>query len=242
MTDFEMTKSGNVENSLSIVVPAYNEEFLLRGAIEHLVLTAPLHSDVVEIIIVNDGSKDSTGTLADELAAKHEIVSVYHQSSNQGFGATVRHGFSKSRHTHVMYIPVDYHFSAEEFDMYLTLIKYADIVIGYRRKRREELGSYPWMVSAFYHLLVNLVFRLNFYDVNWIHLYRRKQLQEFVGQSEGVFLLAETLIKAKRLGLKIIGVDVDFTDREAGVATGVQTGTILTTLRELFTYLLRHPK
>ena len=89
---------------------------------------------------------------------------------------------------------------------------------------------------------MNLVFRLNFYDVNWIHLYRRKQLQEFVGQSEGVFLLAETLIKAKRLGLKIIGVDVDFTDREAGVATGVQTGTILTTLRELFTYLLRHPK
>jgi glycosyltransferase involved in cell wall biosynthesis len=239
MTDPNPAEDSATVNSLSIIVPAYNEELLLRGAIEHLVLTAPLHTDVVEIIIVNDGSKDSTGSLADELAAKHDIVSVYHQVPNQGFGATVRHGFRKAQNTYVTYIPVDYHFSAKEFDIYLTLIKYADIVIGYRRERRKELGVYPWMVSAFYHLIVNLVFRLNFYDVNWIHLYRREQLQDFVGQSEGVFLLAETLIKAKRLGLKIVGVDVDFTDREEGVATGVQTGTIFKTIRELVGFLTK---
>jgi glycosyltransferase involved in cell wall biosynthesis len=234
------TAAGNIrENSLSIVVPAFNEEKLLSSAVEHLVRTAPLHSDAVEIIIVNDGSMDSTSAIANELAAKHSIVSAYHQSPNQGFGATVRNGFRKAQFTYVTYIPVDYHFSAKEFDIYLTLIKYADIVIGYRRERRKELGFYPWMVSAFYHLLVNLVFRLNFYDVNWIHLYRREQLQEFVGQSEGVFLLAETLIKAKRLGLKIVGVDVDFTDREEGVATGVQTGTIFKTIRELLGFLLK---
>ncbi len=242
MTPPKSSLDAGVENSLSIIVPAYNEELLLRGAIEHLVHTAPPHTEKVEIIIVNDGSKDSTGALADELAAQHDIVSVYHQSPNQGFGATVRHGFRQAKCTYVTYIPVDYHFSAKEFDMYLTLIKYADIVIGYRRERRKELGIYPWMVSAFYHLLVNLVFRLNFYDVNWIHLYRREQLQKFVGQSEGVFLLAETLIKAKQLGLKIVGVDVDFTDREEGVATGVQTGTILKTFRELFGFLIKRSK
>jgi dolichol-phosphate mannosyltransferase len=241
MTAPETAKVSIAENSLSIIVPAYNEEKLLRGAIEHLVLTAPPHTNKVEIIIVNDGSKDSTGALADELAAKHEIVSVHHQSPNQGFGATVRHGFRKARYTYVTYIPVDYHFSAKEFDIYLTLIKYADIVIGYRRERRKELGVYPWMVSAFYHLMVNVVFRLNFYDVNWIHLYRREQLQKFVGQSEGVFLLAETLIKAKRCGLKIVGVDVDFTDREEGVATGVQTGTIFKTVRELLRFFFTRP-
>jgi glycosyltransferase involved in cell wall biosynthesis len=239
MTRSRTTEGNDVENSLSIVVPAYNEEKLLRGTIEHLVRTAPLHTDAAEIIIVNDGSKDSTDTLANELAAKHEIVSVYHQSPNQGFGATVRHGFQKAQYTYVTYIPVDYHFSAKEFDMYLSLIKYADIVIGYRRERRKELGFYPWMVSSFYHLMVNLVFRLNFYDVNWIHLYRREQLEDFVGQSEGVFLLAETLINAKRLGLKIVGVDVDFADREEGVATGIQTGTIIRTLRELLGFLIK---
>lgn len=234
-----MINSESASNSLSIIVPAYNEEILLRGAVEHLVLTAPLHTDAVEIIIVNDGSKDSTGTLANELAAKHAIVSVYHQTPNKGFGATVRHGFQKAQNTYVIYIPVDYHFSSKEFDIYLTLIKYADVVIGYRRDRRKELGIYPWMVSAFYHLMVNLIFRLNFYDVNWIHLYRREQLQDFFGQSEGVFLLAETLIKAKRLGLKIVGVDVDFTDREEGVATGIQTGTIFKTIRELVGFLIK---
>lgn len=239
MTNLEPLESNVAENSLSIIVPAYNEEILLGGAIEHLVLTAPQHADSVEIIIINDGSKDSTGLFADNLADKHEIVSVYHQTSNQGFGATVRHGFRKARYTYVTFVPVDYYLSHKEFDIYLTLIKYADVVIGYRRERRKELSFYPWVVSAFYHLLVNLVFRLTFYDVNWIHLYRREQLQDFVGQSDGVFLLAETLIKAKRLGLKIIGVDVDFTDREEGVATGVQTGTIFKTIRELLEFLVK---
>jgi glycosyltransferase involved in cell wall biosynthesis len=227
------------ENSISIIVPAYNEEKLLSAAVEHLVQTAPPHSDSVEIIVVNDGSKDSTGTLADELATKYDIVSAYHQSPNQGFGSTVRHGFKKAQHTYVTYCPVDYHLSDKEFDIYLTLIKYADIVIGYRRERRKELGVYPWLVSACYHKVVNFIFRLNFYDVNWIHLYRREQLGKFFGQSEGVFLLAESLINAKRLGLKIIGVDVDFADREEGVATGVQAGTILKTVRELLRFLIK---
>ena len=222
---------------LSVIVPAYNEEALLKGVVEHLVKTIPGLGLPAEIIIVDDGSLDGTPALADELAAAHDVVSVHHHQRNQGFGATFRTGLECARLRYVMYTPADYNFSAKEFDIYLTLIKYADVVIGYRRERRKDLGVYPWLISVVYHRLVNLTFGLNFYDVNWLHMYRRDQVLNILGRSEGVFLLAETLIRARRRGLKIIGVDVDFIDRTAGTATSTKPGTIFKTLFELFRFL-----
>lgn len=231
-------QNAGYREGLSVVVPALNEAALLEETVHHLVRTAPQHGIPVEIIVVDDGSRDATPEIADRLAANHAIVSAYHHDSNQGFGATVRTGFEHARYLYLVYTPVDYHFSAKEFDIYLTLIKYADIVIGYRRERRRNLRIYPWLISVTYHQLVNWLFRLNFYDVNWIHMYRRDQIFDFLGHSEGAFFLAETLIRARWRGARIIGVDVDFTERKAGVATGQRVGTIVKTLRELCRFFL----
>ena len=57
-----------------------------------------------------------------------------------------------------------------------------------------------------------------------------------MGKSEGVFLLAENIIRAKRRGLRIVGVDVNYTERESGVATGAQPKTILKTIWELLVF------
>ena len=223
---------------LSVIVPAYNEEILLRDAIEHLVRTVPGLGIPAEIVIVDDGSLDATPTIADELAAAHDVVSVHHHRQNQGFGGAVRTGFEHSRFQFVMYTPADYHFSAKEFDIYLTLIKYSDVVIGYRRERRRNVGLYPRLISVVYHWMINMLFRLDYYDVNWIHMYRRDHVLNILGHSKGVFLPAETLIRAKRRGLKIIGVDVDFVDRTAGTATSTKPGTIFRTIRDLAAFFL----
>ncbi len=227
------SKDGDTAVSLSIVVPAYNEEDLLAHTIEHLLDTGP---EDVEVIVVNDGSADSTGRIVDELADAHEKVIGIQLEKNQGFGKAMRTGFKRASKTYVMVCPVDYRFTLEDFDVYLVLIKYADIVIGYRRHRRLELPFYRKFVSSVYHLLVNLIFNLNFFDVNWIHMYKRDQIESYLGKSDGVFLLAENIIRAKRLGQRIAGVDVNFTEREAGVATGVQPKTILKTIKELFAF------
>lgn len=226
--------------SLSIVVPAYNEEVLIADTVEHLVKTAPQNIEDVEIIIVDDGSTDSTGSIADNLASQYDNVAVFHHDQNKGFGATFRTGIEASSKEFVMCNPVDYHFTLAEFDMYLTIIKYSDIVIGYRRERRKDLGFYPWLVSSSYHKIVNFLFRLSFFDVNWIHLYKRGDIDKFLGKSDGVFLLAENLIRAQKNNLKVIGVDVTFTKRKAGVSTGVKTSTITKTLFELIKFFFQY--
>ena len=221
------------------MVPAYNEEALVAHTVEHLVTTAPQWAEAVEIIVVDDGSTDATPGIIDDLAGRYPMVRAVHQVPNRGFGATVRLGFEHATQPYVMVCPSDYHFTLEDFDIYLALIKYADIVIGYRRHRRLDLPFRRRMVSAVYHLLVNALFRLNFYDVNWIHMYRRDQLPSFLGRSDGVFVLAENIIRANRLGLRIMGVDVNYTDRTAGVATGVKPRTIIATIRELLAFYAR---
>jgi hypothetical protein len=139
----------------------------------------------------------------------------------------------------VTYCPADHRFTPEEFDAFLVLIKYADIVIGYRRRRRIELPFFNWMVSSGYHALIFILYRLNFYDVNWIHLYHRDQIDSFLGKSDGVFLLAETLINANKKNLKVVGVDVQYVERKAGTPTGVQPRTIIKTFKEVFGFYFR---
>jgi hypothetical protein len=80
---------------------------------------------------------------------------------------------------------------------------------------------------------------LNFYDVNWIHLYHRDQIDSFLGKSDGVFLLAETLINAKKKNLKVVGVDVQYVERKVGTPTGVQPRTIIKTFKEVFGFYFR---
>ena len=224
---------------LSVIVPAYNEEKMIEQTIVHLLTTGETCVDNLEIIIINDGSHDKTPEIIDSLEKKYNDVQVFHQKSNRGFGATVRKGFKNASKNYVMVCPVDYQFTLEDFDIYLSLIKHADIVIGYRRHRRENLPLYRYLVSTIYHLFVNSLFRLNFFDVNWIHMYRRERLDQFMGESNGVFFLAESLIRAKRIGLRIIGVDVSYVERSAGVATGIKPTTIFSTIFELICFFVK---
>jgi len=219
--------------ALSIVVPAYNESGGINATVEHLLqITARLGLDV-EIIIVNDCSADDTGARIDALAEKHVEISSIHHRRNRGFGAAVRTGALQARKPLVLTCPADYPFTEEDFHVYLSLSRYADIVIGYRRMRRLRLPLYHRIISSTYHALINLTFSLNFFDVNWIHMYRREPMYDWLGASDGVFFLAETLIRAQRRNTKIVGVDVGFIDRETGTATGIRPRTILTTIKDV---------
>jgi len=178
---------GSSKISLSIAVPAYNEEALIAKTVEHLLETGRQWVLDLEVIVVNDGSSDRTTEIIDQLAKEHENVHAFHQTPNKGFGATVRKGLENATKDVVTFCPADQHFSNKEFEIYLMLIKHADIVPGYRRERRRNQKLYPWMLSHYYHVLVNTLFRQELYDVNRIQMYHRDHLPQFIGKSDGVF-------------------------------------------------------
>src|SRR6185369_15561571 len=87
---------------LSYFFPAHNEEANLEGLVAEALEALPALAATFEIVIVDDGSRDRTGALADALAAAHPgIVRAVHHPTNLGYGAALRSGFQAAIHDHV---------------------------------------------------------------------------------------------------------------------------------------------
>ena len=118
---------------LSYFFPAHNEEANLRGLVAEALETLPSLADAFEIIIVNDGSRDATGAIADELAAAHPgVVRAVHHPTNLGYGAALRSGFRAARHDLVAFTDGDRQFRVADIGR---------LIDAPRRGRRARTSS-----------------------------------------------------------------------------------------------------
>src|SRR5438552_3211160 len=123
-------------DGLSIIVPCYNEEGSLESVVRDVVENAARCARTWEVIIVNDGSKDRSGGIADRLVGERPELRVIHHSRNAGFGAAFQTGIAQARYGHLMLIPADGQFPAEDMARFLPRAD-ADIVVGYRVDRPD---------------------------------------------------------------------------------------------------------
>jgi glycosyltransferase involved in cell wall biosynthesis len=121
-----------MRRELSIVVPAYNEETRLESTVTDILAEADRELDDFEIIIVNDGSDDATGAIADRLARRHSTVTVVHQPVNRGVGAAYYAGLSRSRYAYLTLIPGDRAFHRSGVRALFASVGSAELVVSYR--------------------------------------------------------------------------------------------------------------
>ncbi|MGE5445709.1 MAG: glycosyltransferase family 2 protein [Ignavibacteriales bacterium] len=218
-------------SSLSIVIPAYNEEPNLRIAVEDIVSVLPKVAAAYEIIIVNDGSQDTTGLIAEELARQYSFIRVIHHFQNIGFGGGIRTGLKEARSEYVMFIPADRQFSPQDILNYLPYTNEADIVLGIRLRRKDPLlrkiNTIALRVAMF------LLFRITLRDINWVKLFRRSFICDIPLSSKGIGIDAELIVKAKRRGARFREVPVGYFARMAGQATSCRPKAIVDALIEL---------
>ena len=110
---------------MSVVVPAYNEMGNLEGAV-HDVVHALRTFDDYEVIIVNDGSQDGTGEVADRLAATHRPVSAIHHEQNRGFSASYQTGLKNARMAYFTFVPGDHEVAPESVEEIFGAVGKAD--------------------------------------------------------------------------------------------------------------------
>ena len=218
--------------SLSVFFPCYDEEENVeRTTLSALNALRRLSSNF-EIIIVNDGSRDRTGEIADRLAAERPEVRVAHQYPNRGYGGALQRGFREARKTWVFYSDGDGQFDFEELARLLPLLDRYDIVSAYRLDRKDSLvrrfNAWGWT------LLVNLLLGLRLRDVDCaFKLYPRRLFEEIEMKSMGALIDAEILARARRLGYTIGQVGVHHYPRVAGRQTGANLRVILCAFKEL---------
>jgi glycosyltransferase involved in cell wall biosynthesis len=129
--------------TLSYFFPAHNEEANLDGLVTEALEVLPTLAETFEIIIVNDGSRDSTGRMADELTAAHPgLVRAVHHPVNLGYGAALRSGFRAARHDHVAFTDGDRQFRVVDIGRLIDRMAaedQPDVVVGFRIKRADPL-------------------------------------------------------------------------------------------------------
>jgi glycosyltransferase involved in cell wall biosynthesis len=225
---------------LSIFFPMWNEEEYIRRAIsaghsvcEHLMRSGQIGD--YELIVVNDASTDATPQIADELAAADSRVKVVHHPVNRKLGGSMKSGFAAATGDLVLYTDADLPFDMFELPKAVRLLRIyeADVVSAYRFDRTGE-GYVRTVYSFFYNQLVRWVFGVRMRDVNFAFKLCRARIFEHVHlKSEGSFIDAELVIRAKRLGFQVIQFGVDYFPRTRGVSTLSSPGVILKILREM---------
>jgi glycosyltransferase involved in cell wall biosynthesis len=227
---------------LSYFFPAHNEEANVRELVAEALETLPSLAEAFEIIVVNDGSRDATGAIADELAAANpDVVRAVHHPTNLGYGAALLSGFRASRHELVAFTDGDRQFRVADIGRLTATLGEADhpdVVVGYRIKRADPIIR--TIYARLYRFANRVWFGLKVRDVDCAcKLFRRDALAGIAVESGGAFFSAELLIKLGAAGRTIAEVGVPHHPRTAGSPTGAKPSVIFRAVRDFWSLRLR---
>jgi glycosyltransferase involved in cell wall biosynthesis len=220
---------------ISAFFPAYNEEENIEKTVLKAQNFLSKYALKYEIIIVDDGSTDKTGEIADRLAKKDSHIRVIHHSPNKGYGEALKSGFYNAKYDWIVTTDSDGQFDFSELENLWAKSKEADVVIGYRLKRKDpffrKLFGFGWT------FLNNLLFGLKVRDIDCsFKLVRRKVIETIprLQSTRGGMISPELLAKAHRKGFKIAEVGVHHYPRFAGKQTGANLKVIIKSFIDLF--------
>ncbi len=221
--------------SISIVMPAHNEEVAIAGTMQAVVEAVSVWTQNFEVIVVNDGSKDATRTILEEIAAKEPRVHVINHEVNKGYGAALVSGFEAASKDLVFFMDSDGQFDICDLERFFPLIGQYDAVLGYRIDRQDtrlrKLNAWGWK------MLVQSVFRLRVRDIDCaFKLYKAEFFQQNKLETRGAMINTEMLYKFTREGYTYTEVGVQHLPRRGGRATGAKPAVIIRAFRELFFY------
>jgi glycosyltransferase involved in cell wall biosynthesis len=194
---------------------AYNEAASLKMVTDEITATLQRLEIPYELLIIDDGSTDSTGLIAEDLSRQSPQVRVIHHTPNGGLGAVYRTGFAEARGVYLTFFPADGQFPASSIEQLLTVMPNQDMVLGYIPRR-------PGMVlSRMLSLLERLLYRALFGPLptfQGVLMFRRVLLEEIQLKSRGRgwAVLMELIIRAFRSGYRITSIPTGVRPRLAG--------------------------
>jgi glycosyltransferase involved in cell wall biosynthesis len=218
--------------SLSVVVMAFNEQDCLPVVLDALVryLEGNPRLSRWEVVVVDDGSTDRTGQLADEWALRHPEVRVAHHDRNRGMGAAIRTGYGMARMDYVTQLPADGQVPPVTLDLFLPHVPAHDLVLSVYQERGD--GLVRKFLSRSYRLVSRLILGQRA-DYTGTMLLKRSLLADATITTDSFVANLEVPLKALNRGARACIVTFSPSPRLHGGTRAASARRILFVLREL---------
>ncbi|MFM9105572.1 MAG: glycosyltransferase family 2 protein [Chloroflexota bacterium] len=220
-----------IPGSLSLVLPAHDEEANIGQVVRRALEVLPHVVDVFEIIVVDDGSRDRTAEIARGLAAADSRVRLVSHPANRGYGAALATGFAASTGDYVMFMDSDRQFDIADLRLLSPFVGEYDTVAGFRMERSDPL--HRRVFAEIFNVAVRVLFGVHLRDIDCaFKVFRGDQVRGMQLESPGALINTEMQAKLRRQGATLMQVGVRHYPRVAGQASGGNPRVILRAMWE----------
>jgi glycosyltransferase involved in cell wall biosynthesis len=219
--------------SVSFFFPVYKDETTVRVVAERALSMLEGYAREYEVIIVDDGSPDRSGAVADEVAAEHPgIVRVIHHAANLGYGAALRTAISACRYEWLCMVDGDNEYDVFDLRKMLDLRDFYRLVVGFRYKKLYSTKRI--FISFVYNVVLRALFRTPFRDVSTgIRAFHRSILDEIQLTCDSPFIGAELAIKTMLRGYPVGEIGIQTFPRKLGDGSVLTMRNVWLTLKDL---------
>jgi glycosyltransferase involved in cell wall biosynthesis len=214
-------------------MPGLNEEANVERAVRRARDALVQHTRDFEIIVIDDGSTDRTGAIADRLAKEDPRVRVLHNERNLNYGISLARGIRAARCDWILHDGMDLPLAPEDLPLFAAHFGDADVIVA---RRTSRAAHSPWrkLTSWVNHALLRLLFAPRVQDLNFVQFYRRSWAQQVpILSTSPAFVTPELILRAERSGRRVREVEAEFRRREAGRAHFGKPRDIAWTLRDM---------
>jgi len=232
---------GDLKDTLSIVLPVFNEEGITKRVIQEVYDNTCLLDSEVEIIAVNDGSTDSTSEILYQMSQSLLNLKIVTHVRNEGYGAALCSGIKSARKQWILLMDSDNQVHIDSLkDVWPYRFEY-DVLLGYRQKRSDSF--YRLVLGALGNRASNFFLKRNIFDINCgFKIFRKKLLEPLLLSSKGGIINFEILyclFKNSR-SLRLYQFSVKHYPRVTGRSTGGSPKVILKIISESIKIILNN--
>jgi glycosyltransferase involved in cell wall biosynthesis len=223
----------NLKPDISLCFPVYNDESTVRIVAMRAIELLEEVAGNYEVIIVNDGSPDASGAIADQLASDYPAITVVHHPQNRGYGAAIKSAIAASRYDIICMIDGDNEYDVFDLKKMLAVKDYYLLVIAFRYKKLYSTKRI--FISFIYNTVLRIVFKSPFRDISTgIRLIHRAVVEEVELTSNSPFIGAELTIKSMLRGFPVGEVGIQTFPRDFGQGSATSLKNIVATIKDIF--------
>ncbi len=217
---------------ISLFFPVYNDASTVEVVAQRAMSLLNEVARNYEIIIVDDGSPDASGEIADRLAAENEKINVLHHPVNKGYGAAMKTGIAASKFDLICMIDGDNEYDVFDLKKMLAVREYYMLVIAFRY--RKLYSTKRIFISFIYNAVLRLLFTSPFRDISTgIRLINRKVVDEIELSSNSPFIGAELTLKSMLRGFPVGEVGIQTFPRDFGTGSATTLPNIIGTIKDI---------